>query len=271
MRTLAVLAMLLPLLAVLAVVAGRPVAREAAACSGGIGPIEWFAPEADHIFIGTAIDVGDEVNRAPTLAPTETPTATPTVEPDTSTRSPEPTTSPFPNAEPMTIVLTGVETTLRVDRVLVGEVPNPYVTGTESRRYIEEALRRNEAGILEISSCTPDAFVPRYEIDAQYLVFSRIDATGGTAYEFVQGVFRVDGDQVVLDDPKLNMANQGLLYMQGDLYRRYFADVAADITNDFVYVTAPNVPLSSMLAAVGSLRGETPTILPPETGLAGLR
>ena len=87
----------------------------ALACTGGgYGPLEDLVDRSRYVFVADAIEVGDGINRAPTLVPTATATATPLfavrtpVSPPAQQPVPRPTSGPriqLPNRVPVMVVI----------------------------------------------------------------------------------------------------------------------------------------------------------------------
>lgn len=239
-------------------------AREALACTGGVSNIEHFAPNAVHVFLGEAIQVGGPANDAPTVTPTATPTAA-AGSPTPGASSP---TAPLPTTYVPSVDLTGIGATFRVLADYSGVDASEFTVDNELRAGIEHALREAEAGRLHLSTCAIDAFVPRYTAGARYLVFTAEHING--AY-FVAAVFRVDGERIVFNDQGLTYANNGFLHMQRDTYDRFFAALpASEPIEQTAYFIDGSVPLRNVLRAVAALRGD-PSIAPPDTGNAGLK
>jgi hypothetical protein len=237
--------------------------RSVYACTGGVAGIEHFAPNAVHVFLGEAIEVGGPTNSAPTVTPTSTPTAfvnSPTPAAASATVAP-PTYAP-------NVDLRGIGATFRVVADYSGIGTSEFVVDNELRSSIEQQLREAEAGKVYLSTCAIDAFVPRYTQGARYLVFTAEHVNG--AY-FGAAVFRVEGERIVFNDQGLAYANNGFLHMQRATYDRYFAGLpASEPVADAAYFTDGSVPLRNVLHAVAALRGDA-SIAPPDTGSAGLK
>jgi hypothetical protein len=240
-------------------------APPAAACTGGVGPLEWLTSHAELIVLGEAIEVGDAVNRAPTATATQTPTATSTPsrgKTTAKTASPTSTPSPF---EPRPFDLTGIGMTLRVERAYVGGASGSIAIDANVRSAVERGLQDIEAGRMYISDCALDAFVPRFSVGVRYLLF-----IVNAPEPYTAGVFIVDGQDVVLDDPALVRAGNDQLYLSPETYQRFFAGLPASSRYaGELTLMAGRVPLARVLRAIAFLRGD-PSIAPPETGSAGL-
>ena len=245
------------------VTAPRP--DTALACTGGIGPFEGYATEADLIVLVQAIEVGDGINHAPTLTASATPTATAT--PDESI-TPSPTMPPAPTPYrpvpgPVDFDLTGIGATFVVQRVIVGTTVPTIEYQWDYRASIEDEIRKREAGAWSgVTSCPLGAFTVRYEQGRQYLLF--FNEYEGSMNGWAS--FPVDDGQVVLDDPLHQQGNNGAIYASPETLARYLPGVRAEEG----FVKQPRVPLDMALRAVAGLRGD-PSIAPPETGTAGLK
>ncbi len=247
----------------------RSAAPRAEACTGGVGPLEWLTENSDLIVLGRAVEVGDAANHAPPATPTASRTSTPTATTGRSPGTPITSSSPTPIATMPVIVpsvdLAGIGMTLAVERAYVGGASANIAIDANVRSGIERELRDIEAGILRITDCRLDAFVARYHVGLRYLLF-----VAGEPDQYVAGVFIVDGQDVVLDDPELSRAATDRLYMSLDTYQRFFSGVpTASRYAGEVTLATDRVPLFRVLRAVAFLRGD-PSIAPPETGSAGL-
>lgn len=242
-------------------------ASTAVACTGGISQLDWFAPQAEEILLATVVEVGGPANRAPTLTPPPSPTPKP---PSPFWETPPPTAFPTYDIGPAPDVqLAGIDAVFRVDAAFAGAPGTTLMLGQQTRASIERKLREWEARVSgNPSSCAIDAFVPRYELGGEYLIF-REDSPDG---EFTWAVFRVRNSMLDLNnDPLLMLANQNALYTTAEIYHRFFEGYAGEIVDeaDYARLREP-VPLGAVLAAAAYLRGD-PDITPPNTGTAGLR
>lgn len=184
----------------LAFYAADPQPKAALACTAGIAPFEALAGETELIVLGQIVLVGDSTNRAPKLIPR----ATPTPDLQTPTMPPNPTA---PAAAPgLDFDLAGIGATLKITHVFVGTPASELDLGWATRAGIERQLREREAGFPPaLDLCGFAAFVPRYVLGAEYLVFMNDYQGILTSW----GELRVDGDIVVLNDEGLNRANDG--------------------------------------------------------------
>jgi hypothetical protein len=256
----------------------------ARACTGSSG-LQYAAQSAGLIVIGDAIDVGDGIKRAPTITPlpTSTPAPTATATPIFGPHGVAPTPVSPPIADPATFApyapegfsLTGYGVMLRTVRTVVGsrdDVPEPLAIlriDEETRSEIERELRQRE-GRHFATDCAPDAFAFRYTSGARYLVFA------GNAQLSEHGLFtlfrlRVDGGDVVLNDPGLPGTEITGLDMTAEQYHRFFEGVEATFQSpEFANITAPRVPLASVIRLIADIRGGDVRVAPPDTGSAGL-
>lgn len=254
-------------LATLAVALGvrAPSARPALACTGG-SDLQFAAERARVVVLGDAIEVGDNINRAPTVTPTPLRTATPSSPPNAKL----PTFPPY--ATPVDFSLVGYGVTLLVVHSYASDPQVPSRAGTligvdrETRANIERALREAEARV-GASDCAPDAFAFKFQHGARYLVFA-----GDDQREFGLWVIwrmRVVGSDVVLSDPPLTSVDATSLSMTAEQYHRSFEGVDATLREGFAMITARRVPLASVLRLIAYIRGDA-SIAPPDTGSAGL-
>jgi hypothetical protein len=250
--------------------------RTARACTPGPPFGVETAATADAIALVEAVRVGTAENRAPTVAPTSTPSASATATERSSITatpsvSPSPSPTPFETAEPYHFDLTGHGATLRVIRMYAGDLPKLFEDGVEARAWMEQEIRHREAyrgPPIIFSDCPIEWSTHQWQAGAQYLIFTRRS-------ELFSGVmlrYRVeDGDLVLVgygrDDPRWYMEAIG---MQEPVYRRFFGGVPADIENGYAILTATRLPAAMLLRAVAGLRGD-PSIIPPETGNAGIK
>ncbi len=240
-------------------------APPAAACTGGVPPLEWLTSHGELIVLGEAIEVGDGLNRAPTATATQTPTVTSTPRRGTSSATPTSPAATPSTFEPRPFDLTGIGMTLRVERVYVGQVGSTVPVDWTGRSWYEKTLRDEEAGKPYYGgTCTLGMFQPRYRAGQRYLLFAQ-----GNQEWHASGSFAVDGDAIV-GDSLLGGANNGFVYMSPGTYEKFFRGVQSrSYLPDRVDLTAERIPLSLVMRAVAYLRGDA-SIAPPETGSAGL-
>lgn len=132
-------------------------------------------------------------------------------------------------------------------------------------RVADPALSATQSSPM-VTNCA-GSFAPRYIAGRRYLLFVDYIDTG---FPLVRIVLPVDGIEVITGDPLLTSSNNGTLYMGVGLYQAFFEGFAQKTYGDeIVYLDAGRVPLSIVIAAISSLR-PTMTIVPPETGTAGL-
>lgn len=253
----------------LVAVVTAPHPDSALACTGGIGPFEGYATEAELIVLVEAIEVGDGINHAPTLTASATPTATAT--PDKSI-TPSPTMPPAPTPyrplpSPVDFDLNGIGTTFAVKRVIVGSASPTFEYQWDYRARLESEIRIREAGAWSgVESCPLGAFTVRYEQGRDYLLFFYLSLNEYEGPLSAWASFPVDDGYVVLDDPLHQQGNNGVIYGSPDTLARYFSGVRAEEG----FIKQPRVPLNTVLRAIAGLRGD-PSIAPPETGSAGLK
>jgi hypothetical protein len=102
----------------------------------------------------------------------------------------------------------------------------------------------------------------------RYLVFA---VTQGGFGLYTANRFSVDGDTVVMSDPRAEFGTGGL-GMSRETYDRYFRGVPT--TREYptsVIIADGRIPLATFERAIDGLLGRTPAIAPPTTGSAGLR
>jgi hypothetical protein len=245
--------------------------RPALACSLAPATFEEQVREASFIVVAEVVDVGGAANEQPPL-PSATATITMTPLPSstpefTPTRTPRNFDSPTPEdtelAEPSATPappedLTGYRAVLDPRVVYAGDSDANITVDALARRLYEEELRRREALIGPISSCTASAPF-RYEVGREYFVMGRIDERGAhTAF-----VVPVQDNAVVFPE------GSGL-YMERVTHRRYFSEFqlvegSGDDVN--VGVRMGRMSLARFGSIVLAIRSG---ILPPETGNAGL-
>ena len=254
----------------------RPPARPVQACTGGGSGLEDAAVRARYIVLGDAVEVGDAMNRAPTIAPTATPTITATVRAGTPVPTPPSPPQgdypPFPAySTPEGFTLAGFGVTIGVVRGYVGARSEPqgllYVD-QEVRASIEREIREFETG-RGISDCELGRFTFKFEQGARYLVFATDEEPGYGLVALFR--LRVVGNDVLLNEPLAAPYGSAGLYVSPRTYQRFFAGVAAEVGGEItiVRITAERLPLAAVLRAVAYIRGD-PSIAPPDTGSAGL-
>ncbi len=253
-----------------------PPARPALACTGGGSGLEDAAGRARYIVLGDAVEVGDAVNRAPTIAPTATPTATATVRAGTPVPTPpsppQGNHPPFPAySTPEGFTLAGLGVRIRTVRAYAGTPPDPPALlhiDEELRAAIEREIRGFETG-GGTSDCELARFTFKFEQGARYLVFAADEPGFGLLTVFRM---KVVGSDVLLHDPLATNYDSGGIYVSAAMYRRFFSGVAAEMAeydSRTMRITAERVPLVSVLRAVAYVRGDA-SIAPPDTGSAGL-